>query len=158
MSSHKNEIYSFIIRKKPTGTRRIWHLASGIWHLASGIWHLASGIWHLASGIWHRSSSVGIGLAIAEALAQEGVNLLLCARNEERVITEAQTISNKPLPSLVFQRCGMFTYSRFRVGYCWHGLCDAFYRLCDALRRCRIMAIDQTPDQHQDRCNRVEAM
>jgi len=29
--------------------------------------------------------SVGIGLAVAEALAREGVNLLLCARNEKRL-------------------------------------------------------------------------
>ncbi|MDH4180233.1 MAG: SDR family NAD(P)-dependent oxidoreductase, partial [Armatimonadota bacterium] len=29
--------------------------------------------------------SVGIGLAVAEALAAEGVDLALCARNEERL-------------------------------------------------------------------------
>lgn len=39
--------------------------------------------------------SVGIGLAVAEALAQEGVHLLLCARNEERVVAEAQRIANQ---------------------------------------------------------------
>lgn len=33
--------------------------------------------------------SVGIGLAVAEALAQEGVALALCARDEERLMTEA---------------------------------------------------------------------
>jgi NAD(P)-dependent dehydrogenase (short-subunit alcohol dehydrogenase family) len=36
--------------------------------------------------------SVGIGLAVAEALAQEGVELLLCARNAERVRAEAQRV------------------------------------------------------------------
>lgn len=36
--------------------------------------------------------SVGIGLAVAEALAQEGVNLALCARNGERAETEAQRV------------------------------------------------------------------
>jgi NAD(P)-dependent dehydrogenase (short-subunit alcohol dehydrogenase family) len=39
--------------------------------------------------------SVGIGLAVAEALAQEGVELLLCARNAERVIPEAQQVQAK---------------------------------------------------------------
>ncbi len=38
--------------------------------------------------------SVGIGLAVAEALAAEGVNLLLCARNEQRVNQEAQRIAS----------------------------------------------------------------
>jgi NAD(P)-dependent dehydrogenase (short-subunit alcohol dehydrogenase family) len=37
--------------------------------------------------------SVGIGLAVAEALAAEGVNLLLCARNEERLTGEAKRIA-----------------------------------------------------------------
>jgi len=36
--------------------------------------------------------SVGIGLAVAEGLAQEGVNLVLCARNEERLYAEAARI------------------------------------------------------------------
>lgn len=39
--------------------------------------------------------SVGIGLAVAEALAAEGANLLLCARNEARVIEKAQSISGR---------------------------------------------------------------
>lgn len=39
--------------------------------------------------------SVGIGLAIAEGLAQEGVHLALCARNEERLRARAQEISSK---------------------------------------------------------------
>jgi NAD(P)-dependent dehydrogenase (short-subunit alcohol dehydrogenase family) len=39
--------------------------------------------------------SVGIGLAIAEGLAQEGVHLALCARNEERVKAKAQEIAQK---------------------------------------------------------------
>ena len=37
--------------------------------------------------------SVGIGLAVAEALAQEGVHLALCARNEARVQQEAERIA-----------------------------------------------------------------
>jgi NAD(P)-dependent dehydrogenase (short-subunit alcohol dehydrogenase family) len=37
--------------------------------------------------------SVGIGLAIAQGLAAEGVHLVLCARDEERVIGVAQSIS-----------------------------------------------------------------
>jgi NAD(P)-dependent dehydrogenase (short-subunit alcohol dehydrogenase family) len=37
--------------------------------------------------------SVGIGLAIAQGLAAEGVHLALCARNEERVIQVAEEIS-----------------------------------------------------------------
>jgi NAD(P)-dependent dehydrogenase (short-subunit alcohol dehydrogenase family) len=36
--------------------------------------------------------SVGIGLAVAEGLAQEGVNLVLCARHEERLYAEAARI------------------------------------------------------------------
>lgn len=39
--------------------------------------------------------SVGIGLAVAEALAREGVHLALCARDEARVVERAQTISTK---------------------------------------------------------------
>jgi len=38
--------------------------------------------------------SVGIGLAIAEGLAQEGVHLALCARNQGRVEQEARRIAN----------------------------------------------------------------
>ena len=39
--------------------------------------------------------SIGIGLAIAEALAKEGVNLVLCARNEGRLIQVSTDISKK---------------------------------------------------------------
>jgi NAD(P)-dependent dehydrogenase (short-subunit alcohol dehydrogenase family) len=39
--------------------------------------------------------SVGIGLAVAEALAREGVSLLLCARNEERLIRESARIARE---------------------------------------------------------------
>jgi len=39
--------------------------------------------------------SVGIGLAVAEALAQEGVALVLCARDEQRVQAEAQRVQAK---------------------------------------------------------------
>lgn len=39
--------------------------------------------------------SIGIGLAVAEGLAQEGVHLALCARNKERVETIAREISQK---------------------------------------------------------------
>jgi NAD(P)-dependent dehydrogenase (short-subunit alcohol dehydrogenase family) len=39
--------------------------------------------------------SVGIGLAIARGLAREGVHLVLCARNEERVKTIAQSIQKQ---------------------------------------------------------------
>lgn len=38
--------------------------------------------------------SVGIGLAVAQALAQEGANLVICARNEERVAKVAREISD----------------------------------------------------------------
>lgn len=38
--------------------------------------------------------SIGIGLAVAEALAQEGVNLVLCARDDERVQAEATRIAD----------------------------------------------------------------
>lgn len=37
--------------------------------------------------------SVGIGLAVAHALAEEGVDLILCARNEERVVEKANEIA-----------------------------------------------------------------
>ena len=37
--------------------------------------------------------SVGIGLAVAQGLAKEGVHLVLCARNGERVAAEAATIA-----------------------------------------------------------------
>ena len=39
--------------------------------------------------------SVGIGLAVAEALAQEGVHLALCARDEERLVSRAKDIHEK---------------------------------------------------------------
>jgi NAD(P)-dependent dehydrogenase (short-subunit alcohol dehydrogenase family) len=39
--------------------------------------------------------SVGIGLAVAEALAAEGVNLVLCARDEARVLDEAKNVQDK---------------------------------------------------------------
>ncbi len=39
--------------------------------------------------------SIGIGLAVAEGLAQEGVHLALCARNEARVVEAATQISDK---------------------------------------------------------------
>ncbi len=39
--------------------------------------------------------SVGIGLAIAEGLAQEGAHLALCARNEERLLKVAEEIRKK---------------------------------------------------------------
>ncbi len=39
--------------------------------------------------------SVGIGLAVAEALAQEGVDQVLCARTEERVLEEAKSVQEK---------------------------------------------------------------
>src|SRR5438093_615610 len=42
--------------------------------------------------------SVGIGLAVAEGLAHEGVHLALCARDEARVVEKARTIS---------ERCGV---------------------------------------------------
>jgi NAD(P)-dependent dehydrogenase (short-subunit alcohol dehydrogenase family) len=37
--------------------------------------------------------SVGIGLAVAEGLAREGVSLVLCARNEERLAKECKRIA-----------------------------------------------------------------
>jgi NAD(P)-dependent dehydrogenase (short-subunit alcohol dehydrogenase family) len=39
--------------------------------------------------------SVGIGLAVAEGLAQEGVHLALCARDEARVVEKAAAISRR---------------------------------------------------------------
>ncbi len=42
--------------------------------------------------------SVGIGLAVAEGLAQEGVHLALCARDEARVVAKAKEIK---------ERCGV---------------------------------------------------
>lgn len=39
--------------------------------------------------------SVGIGLAVAEGLAQEGVHLVLCARNEECLLEEVNRIKEK---------------------------------------------------------------
>jgi NAD(P)-dependent dehydrogenase (short-subunit alcohol dehydrogenase family) len=39
--------------------------------------------------------SVGIGLAVAEGLAQEGVHLVLCARDEERLQQETQRIASE---------------------------------------------------------------
>lgn len=38
--------------------------------------------------------SVGIGLAVADALAAEGANLLLCARDEARVVEQARRIAS----------------------------------------------------------------
>jgi NAD(P)-dependent dehydrogenase (short-subunit alcohol dehydrogenase family) len=39
--------------------------------------------------------SVGIGLAVAQALAQEGVHLFLCARDESRLVEQARKIETK---------------------------------------------------------------
>lgn len=39
--------------------------------------------------------SVGIGLAVAEGLAQEGVHLALCARDESRLMQQSSAIQNK---------------------------------------------------------------
>ena len=39
--------------------------------------------------------SEGIGFAIAEGLAAEGVNVVLCARDEEKVQAAARTITEK---------------------------------------------------------------
>src|SRR5512138_3202070 len=39
--------------------------------------------------------SVGIGLAVAQALAQEGVHVALCARGEERVAARASEIAQQ---------------------------------------------------------------
>ena len=37
--------------------------------------------------------SVGIGLAVAQGLAKEGVNLVVCAREEARVVAAAREIA-----------------------------------------------------------------
>jgi 3-oxoacyl-[acyl-carrier protein] reductase len=39
--------------------------------------------------------SVGIGLAVAHALAEEGVNLVLCARDEGRVVAKAREVEKE---------------------------------------------------------------
>lgn len=39
--------------------------------------------------------SVGIGLAVAQGLAQEGVHVVLCARDEKRVVEEANKIQEE---------------------------------------------------------------
>jgi 3-oxoacyl-[acyl-carrier protein] reductase len=39
--------------------------------------------------------SVGIGLSVAHALAEEGVHLVLCARNEARVVEKAKEVAAK---------------------------------------------------------------
>src|SRR5258708_39255388 len=39
--------------------------------------------------------SVGIGLAVAEGLAEEGVDLAMCARDEARVVEKAKAIGQK---------------------------------------------------------------
>jgi 3-oxoacyl-[acyl-carrier protein] reductase len=39
--------------------------------------------------------SVGIGLAVAQALAEEGVQLVLCARDEARVVERAEEIAGR---------------------------------------------------------------
>jgi NAD(P)-dependent dehydrogenase (short-subunit alcohol dehydrogenase family) len=39
--------------------------------------------------------SIGIGLAVAEGLAQEGVHLALCARDENRVVEAAERLAGK---------------------------------------------------------------
>ncbi|MCP4357378.1 MAG: SDR family oxidoreductase, partial [Chloroflexi bacterium] len=39
--------------------------------------------------------SIGIGLAVAEGLAQEGVHLILCARERERILAQAAKIKTK---------------------------------------------------------------
>lgn len=39
--------------------------------------------------------SVGIGLAVAEGLAQEGVHVAICARDEARVVEQAKRISER---------------------------------------------------------------
>ncbi len=39
--------------------------------------------------------TVGIGLAVAEGLASEGVHLVLCARNEERLLEEVERIKQQ---------------------------------------------------------------
>lgn len=39
------------------------------------------------------AASKGLGLAVAEKLAEEGANLILCSRNEERITHQAQRLS-----------------------------------------------------------------
>lgn len=51
--------------------------------------------------------SVGIGLAVAKALAAEGVHLALCARNEERLNAESAKIREQFGVRVLAQRCDM---------------------------------------------------
>ena len=46
--------------------------------------------------------SVGIGLAVAKGLAEEGVHLVLCARNQERVLREAKQIAENYYSAMKF--------------------------------------------------------
>src|SRR4051812_27532417 len=41
------------------------------------------------------ASSTGLGRAVAEELAREGANLVLCARGEERLVATAQAIRSE---------------------------------------------------------------
>ena len=49
--------------------------------------------------------SIGIGLAIARALAEEGVHLALCARNQDRLTTEADKIKADFGVQVLAHRC-----------------------------------------------------
>lgn len=49
--------------------------------------------------------SIGIGLAVAKALAEEGVHLALCARNEERLHTEAERIREQYGVKVLAKQC-----------------------------------------------------
>ncbi len=49
--------------------------------------------------------SVGIGLAVGEALAREGVNLVLAARNEARVVDKARAIQDRCGVQVIGVRC-----------------------------------------------------
>ena len=49
--------------------------------------------------------SVGIGLAVAQGLAEEGVHLALCARNEERLKKEAEEIRDAFGVEVLAKRC-----------------------------------------------------
>jgi len=49
--------------------------------------------------------SVGIGLSVAHGLAAEGVHLALCARNNERLQAEAQTIRDKHAVRVLSTSC-----------------------------------------------------